>query len=131
MSKLTKEERLAKQERREKLKELLSGVVDLQGVNDLVTDLRKEIIEMMYDEEMKDHLGFAKNDARPEDSDNYRNGSYGKSVKTSSGELELSVPRDRNGEFDPKIVKKHQSDIFGIEDRIISLYGCGMSTRDI
>jgi transposase-like protein len=131
MSKLTREERLAKQERREKLKELLGGAVDLQGVNDLVTDLRREIIEMMYDEEMKDHLGFAKNDARPEDSDNYRNGSYGKSVKTSSGELELSVPRDRNGEFDPKIVKKRQSDIFGIEDRIISLYGCGMSVRDI
>lgn len=131
MSKLTKEEKALKAERRAKLKELLGGAVDLQGVNDLVTDLRKEIIEMMYDEEMKNHLGFAKNGARPEGSDNYRNGNYEKSVQTSSGELELSVPRDRNGEFDPKIVKKHQRDIFGIEDRIVSLYGCGMSTRDI
>jgi len=129
--KLSKEEKLAKEERRKKLLELLSGATDLDGVNALVTDLRKEIIEMMYDEELKDHLGFSKNGARPEGSDNYRNGSYDKSVKTSTGELELSVPRDRNGDFDPQIVKKHQTDIFGIEDKIISLYGCGMSTRDI
>jgi transposase-like protein len=85
----------------------------------------------MYDEELKDQLGFAKNDSRPENSDNYRNGSYGKTVKTSAGELELSAPQDRNGEFEPKIIKKHQNDIFGIEDRIISLYSCGMSVRDI
>jgi transposase-like protein len=52
-------------------------------------------------------------------------------VKSKSGEFELSVPRDRNGEFEPKVVKKYQTDIFGIEDKIISLYGCGMSTRDI
>jgi transposase-like protein len=97
MSKLTKEEKATKALRREKLKELLGGVVDLQGVNDLVTDLRKEIIEMMYDEEMKNHLRFTKNAARPDGSDNYRNGNYEKSVKTSSGELELSVPRDQNG----------------------------------
>jgi len=129
--KLTKEEKLAKQDRRKKLMELLGGATDLKGVNALVTDLRKEIIEMMYDEELKDHLGFSKNGTRPESSDNYRNGSYDKSVKTSTGELELSVPRDRNGEFEPQIIKKHQTDIFGIEDKIISLYGCGMSTRDI
>jgi transposase-like protein len=52
-------------------------------------------------------------------------------VKSNSGEIELSVPRDRKGEFEPQIVKKYQTDIFGIEDKIISLYGCGMSTRDI
>jgi transposase-like protein len=129
--KLTKEEKAAKLERREKLKELLGGAVDLQGVNDLVTELRKEIIEMAYDEELKTRLGFSKNEKRPEDSDNYRNGSYDKTVKSSSGEIDLSVPRDRNGEFEPQIVKKYQTDIFGIEDKIISLYGCGMSTRDI
>lgn len=52
-------------------------------------------------------------------------------MKSSAGEIELSVPRDRNGEFEPQIVKKYQTDIFGIEDKIISLYGCGMTTRDI
>jgi transposase-like protein len=72
MSKLTKEERVAKQERREKLKELLGEAVDLQGVNDLVTNLRKEIIEMTYDEEMKNHLGFAKSASRPGNCDNLK-----------------------------------------------------------
>jgi transposase-like protein len=129
--KLSKEEKEAKAIRREKLKEFLGEARDLAGVNSLVTELRKEIIELMYDEELKEHLGFSKNDTRPDDSDNYRNGSYEKTVKTSNGNLELSVPRDRNGEFEPQIVKKHQTDIFGIEDKIISLYGCGMSTRDI
>ena len=129
--KLTQEEKEVKASRREKLKELLGEARDLAGVNALVTELRKEIIELMYDEELKDHLGFSKNSTRPEDSDNYRNGSYDKTVKTSNGNLELSVPRDRKGEFEPQIVKKHQTDIFGIEDKIISLYGCGMSTRDI
>jgi transposase-like protein len=129
--KLKKEEKRAKAERREKLKELLGDGKDLKAVNELMTELKKEFIEMVYDEELKQHLGFSKNGARPEDSNDYRNGSYGKKVKSSSGEIELSVPRDRNGEFEPQVVKKYQTDIFGIEDKIISLYGCGMSTRDI
>jgi transposase-like protein len=128
---LRKEEKQAKAERREKLKELLGDGKDLKAVNELMTELKKEVIEMMYDEELKHHLGFSKNGQRPEELDDYRNGSYEKKVKSSSGEIELSVPRDRNGEFEPRVVKKYQTDIFGIEDKIISLYGCGMSTRDI
>ena len=104
---------------------------DLAAVHDVIKDMKKVLIEMLYDEELKEHLGFPKSSVRPENSDNYRNGSYEKTVKTSNGELKLNVPRDRNGEFEPKIVKKYQGCIFGIEDKIISLYGCGMSTRDI
>jgi transposase-like protein len=129
--KLTEAEKLAKQELRGKLRELLGGGHDLKAINELVGKLKKEAIEMLYDEELKHHLGFSKNDERPETSDNYRNGSYGKTVRSSSGEIELSVPRDRKSEFEPQVVKKYQGDIFGIEDKIISLYGCGMSTRDI
>jgi transposase-like protein len=129
--KLTKEEKQLKAERRARLKELLGDGKDLQAVNALMTELKKEVIELMYDEELKHHLGFSKNAGRPEGSSDYRNGSYGKKVKSSSGEVELLVPRDRNGEFEPQVVKKYQTDIFGIEDKIISLYGCGMSTRDI
>jgi transposase-like protein len=129
--KLTKEEKRAKAGRRERLKELLGDGKDLRAVNELMTELKKEVIEMMYDEELKHHLGFSKNGQRPEESDDYRNGSYEKKVRSSSGEIELSVPRDRNGEFEPQVVRKYQTDIFGIEDKIISLYGCGMSTRDI
>lgn len=128
--KLTKEEKQAKEERSKLLLSQLK-TKDLAGVNELMTELRKQVIESMYDEELKEHLGFSKNAKRPEDSDNYRNGSYEKTVRSSVGEIELSVPRDRNGEFEPQIVKKHQNDIFGIEDKIISLYGCGMTTRDI
>jgi transposase-like protein len=129
--KLSKEEKLAKQELRGTLRALLGDGNDLKAINDLIVELKKEAIEMMYDEELKHHFGFSKNDKRPEGSDNYRNGTYGKKVKSSSGEIELSVPRDRNGEFEPQIVKKYQGDILGIEEKIISLYGCGMSTRDI
>jgi transposase-like protein len=129
--KLTKEEKEAQREQRETIKKLLGGASDLQAVEELVKDFRKVIIETMYDEELKTHLGFSKNEGRPENSNNYRNGSYAKTVRSSAGEIELSVPRDRNGEFEPQIVKKYQTDIFGIEDKIISLYGCGMTTRDI
>jgi transposase-like protein len=119
--KLTKEEKQAKAERRERLKELIGDGKDLRAVNELMAELKKEVIEIMYDEELKHHLGFSKNAERPEGSDNYRNGSYEKTVKSSSGEVELSVPRDRKGEFEPQVVR----------DKIIALYGCGMSTRDI
>ncbi|GHT99580.1 hypothetical protein FACS1894126_5850 [Alphaproteobacteria bacterium] len=89
-----------------------AGAPDLQAVEELVKDFRKVIIETMYDEELKTLLGFSKNEGRPENSNNYRNGSYAKTVKSSAGEIELSVPRDRNGEFEPQIVKKYQTDIF-------------------
>jgi transposase-like protein len=117
--KLSLEEKQEKAERRALLKELLGDGKDLKAVNELMTELKKEVIELMYDEELKHHLGFSKNEERPENSNNYRNGSYEKTVKSSSGELELSVPRDRNGEFEPLVVKKYQTDIFGIEDKII------------
>lgn len=63
--------------------------------------------------------------------DNSRNGSYKKTVTSSQGEIELDVPRDRNGHYKPQIVKKHQMDISAIEDKIIFLYSQGVSTRDI
>jgi transposase-like protein len=131
IKKLSKEEKESKQELCSTLRGLLGDGHDLKAINDLIVELKKEAIEMMYDEELKTRLGFSKNGERPEDSGSYRNGSYGKTVKSSSGEIELSVPRDRNGDFESQIVKKYQGDIFGIEDKIISLYGCGMSTRDI
>ena len=93
--------------------------------------MKKILIEDLYQAELETHLGYEKNCERSEESSNYRNGSYHKFVKTKDGALELVVPRDRSGEFEPQIVKMHQSDITHIEDKIIGLYGCGMSTRDI
>lgn len=130
--KMTKEEKVKNEQLKAMARSILQGRGnDLAAVHDVMRDMKKVLIEMLYDEELKEHLGFPKSSMRPENSDNYRNGSYEKTVKTSNGELKLNVPRDRNGEFEPKIVKKYQGDIFGIEDKIISLYGCGMSTRDI
>lgn len=78
-------------------------------------------MENMYEAEMDTHLGYAKSAERPEESDNYCNGSYHKLVKTKDSNLELVVLRDRNGEFEPQLIKKHQSDITKIEDEVIAL----------
>ena len=116
---------------RKKLRELIGDAKSLPEINEFFVNLKKQMIEMMYDEELKEHLGFERSENSSGGRENYRNGSYKKKVKTSTGELELEVPRDRIGEFEPQVVKKYQTDILGIEDKIIALYGCGMSTRDI
>ena len=116
---------------RKKLRELIGDAKSLPEINEFFVNLKKQMIEMMYDEELKEHLGFERSENSSGGRENYRNGSYKKKVKTSNGELELEVPRDRIGEFEPQVVKKYQTDILGIEDKIIALYGCGMSTRDI
>lgn len=76
-------------------------------------------------------LGYKKNQKGDMDTTNKRNGHSQKKLKSQYGEFEIDVPRDRNGEFEPKIVPKYQRDISGIEEKVISLYGMGMNTRDI
>jgi transposase-like protein len=93
--------------------------------------MKKGIIELLYEEELKEHLGFSGSENKEGRRENYRNGSYGEKVKSQEGFIELEVPRDRNGEYEPQIIPKYKGDIFGIEDKIISLYGLGMSVRDI
>lgn len=80
------------------------------------------ILEDMYEAEMDTHMQYGKSEKRPRKSDNYRNGSYHKLVKTKDGKLELTVPRDRSGEFEPQVIKKHQSDITGISEVIGACY---------
>ena len=107
--KMTKEEKAKNEQLKAMARSILQGRgKDLAAVHDVMRDMKKVLIEMLYDEELKEHLGFSKSSLRPEDSDNYRNGSYEKTVKTSNGELKLNVPRDRNGDFEPKIGKKYQ-----------------------
>ena len=131
--KLSKEEKAAQKARQQQIRQLWqsAGIKDIAGVESLVQEMKKVLIEDMYQAELDTHLGYGKHEERPEESENYRNGTYHKFVKTKDGELELVVPRDRSGEFEPQIVRKHQMDITKIEDKIIGLYGCGMSTRDI
>ena len=129
--KLSKEEKEAQKARQQQIRQLWqsAGIKDIAGIESLVQEMKKVLIEDMYQAELDTHLGYSKNWERPEESENYRNGSYHKFVKTKDGELELIVPRDRSGEFEPQVVKKHQMDITKIEDKIIGLYGCGILDR--
>ena len=107
------------------------GVKDLAGVHALVKELTSDFIQEAMDAELEEELGYSKYDYKNKGTDNSRNGSYKKTVASSQGDIELNVPRDRNGEYEPQIVKKHQMDISAIEDKIIFLYSQGVSTRDI
>ena len=107
------------------------GIKDIAGVQDLVKELTSDLIQEVMDAELEDELGYSKYDYKNKQTENSRNGSYKKTVSSSQGDVELSIPRDRNGEYEPQIVKKHQMDISAIEDKIIFLYSQGTSTRDI
>lgn len=107
------------------------GIRDLDGVHALVKELTGGLIQEIMDAELEDELGYSKYDYRNKRTDNSRNGRFSKTVNSSQGEIELKVPRDRKGEYEPAIVPKHEKDISGIEDKILFLYSQGTSTRDI
>ena len=107
------------------------GIKDLAGVQDLVKELTSGLIQEIMDAELEEALGYSKYDYKNKQTDNARNGHYKKTVISSQGDVELSVPRDRNGVYEPQVVKKHQMDISEIEDKILFLYSQGTSTRDI
>lgn len=90
------------------------------------------ILEGVLDEELDQELGYSKYDYRNKETDNSRNGHSQKTMHTSYGDMQIEVPRDRNGEFQPQIVKKYQNTITqDMEEKIISMYAKGMTTSDI
>ncbi|QSH93577.1 IS256 family transposase [Treponema phagedenis] len=101
----------------------------VQDIQDAIKDLLGDTLEQMLKAELDEHLEYEYG-ATPLGL-NTRNGSSKKTVKSSSGEIEISVPRDREGTFEPQVVKKYQKDISNIENQIISMYAKGMTTRDI
>lgn len=107
------------------------GIKNLDDFNDYMRDISKDFLEVLLNEEITDFLGYEKNDQKSKKTDNSRNGYNSKDVKSKFGPIPLDVPRDRNSEFNPAIVKKRQSDISGFEDKIISMYAKGMTLRDI
>jgi putative transposase len=116
------------------IKELLAnytGPEDLIGENGLLKRLTKKLVEGALGAELTHHLGYAKHDGVGQGSGNSRNGASGKTLKGDFGEVEIEVPRDRNGSFEPKIVGKHQRRFTGFDDKILSMYARGMSTREI
>jgi putative transposase len=105
--------------------------VELLGPDGLLSQVTKAVLERALAEEMTGHLGYDKHDPAGRGSGNSRNGTTPKTVLTDIGAVDLAVPRDRNGSFDPKIVRKGQTRLDGFNDRIIALYARGMTTRDI
>jgi transposase-like protein len=96
-----------------------------------LSQVTKAVLERALAEEMTGHLGYDKHDPAGRGSGNNRNGTTGKTVLTDIGAVDLAVPRDRNGSFEPQIVRKGQTRLEGFNERIIALYARGMTTRDI
>jgi putative transposase len=101
------------------------------GENGLLKQLTKAVLERMMHAEMADHLGYQKHDPAGYNTGNSRNGTSRKKLKGDFGEIELETPRDRSGSFEPKIVAKGQTRFTGFDDKILSMYARGMTTRDI
>jgi len=118
---------------KEEIKKLLKSrtLSSLNDFNSIMKEIAKDVLEIITEEEMTDFLGYGKYDYQNKSVDNSRNGYSKKRVNTSFGELEYKNPRDRNSEYESKIVNKYQKDITGIENKIISMYSKGMTTRDI
>lgn len=124
-------------ERKERRKQLLAllqdaGINDVEGVQELFKEMVGTVLQNGLEGELDDELGYSKYDYQNKQTDNSRNGHSEKTLKTSLGDLEISIPRDRKGEFDPQLVKKNQTSLSGdIEEKILSMYAKGMSTSDI
>ncbi|EGR07098.1 IS256 family transposase [Vibrio cholerae] len=104
---------------------------DILGEAGLLKQLTKKVAERALNAEMEQHLGYAKHAPEGRNSGNSRNGKSSKKLRSVHGEIELGIPRDRNGSFEPKLIKKGEKQLNGFDDRIISLYARGMTTRDI
>jgi len=104
---------------------------ELLGPDGLLSELTKAVLERALAAELTDHLGYEKHDPAGRGSGNSRNGTTAKTVLTDLGAVDLDVPRDRNGDFEPQIVPKGVSRLAGFNERIIALYARGMTTRDI
>ena len=122
------------QARREKIRELLqtSGISSMEDIQNLFKETIAEFMENGLDAELDDELGYTKYDYKNKNTDNSRNGHSNKTLRTSFGDVEVSVPRDRKGEFEPQLLKKNQTSISqDIEEKILSMYAKGMTTSDI
>ena len=114
------------------LKENNAQVKDGTDVNAIMRDMMSVILEGALDEELDEELGYSKYDYRNKETDNSRNGYSQKTMHTSYGDMELDIPRDRKGEFEPQVIKKYQNTVTqDMEEKILSMYAKGMTTSDI
>lgn len=119
---------------KDQLKEMIQyyDIKTTDDIKDAFKDMFGETIQEIMEAELDTHLGYDKHDKGRKESSNRRNGASSKTLRSSEfGELPIQVPRDRNGDFEPLIVKKNQTSLSGLEEKIIAMYAKGMSTRDI
>ena len=119
---------------KEVLDELLMGYKgpeDITGPDGLLKQLTKAVIERAMEAEMTEQLGYEKSDQSSKVTPNRRNGSSKKTLRSDQGPLTIDVPRDRDATFEPAIVPKHQREFKGFDDKILSMYARGMTTREI
>jgi transposase-like protein len=121
-------------ERRLKIRELLqlSNIGSMDDIQNLFKETIAEFMENGLEAELEDELGYSKYDYRNKGTENSRNGHSAKTLRTSFGDVDVSVPRDRKGEFEPQVLKKNQTSVSqDIEEKILSMYAKGMTTGDI
>lgn len=119
--------------KKELIKEIIAdgGFSNSVDIGNYLRDMFKDVLQEMLEQELSSQLGYEKGDSLNKNTSNRRNGYSKKTVKSQYGDIELDIPRDRESDFEPVIVPKNTRDISGIEEKIISLYARGMSTRDI
>lgn len=120
-------------ERKEFIKQFLEQN-DIKSAHDIevaLRDMMKETLQTMLENELTEQLGYDKYEYSNDEKTNYRNGYSKKTVHSTNGDIELNIPRDRNGEFEPIIVEKGSKDISNIEEKIIRMYARGISNREI
>jgi putative transposase len=115
----------------ELIDELLKQGRKPEDVHALLKHLTKTLVERALQAEMNEHLGYQKHVSAGVNSGNSRNGFTRKTLTGEFGEVEIATPRDRNGQFEPKLVRKNQTRWTGFDDKILSMYARGMSTREI
>ena len=119
---------------KEVLDELLKGCQgpdDFYGPDGLVKQLSKALIERMMEAELTEQIGYGKSESGEKTTSNRRNGKTSKTLRTDQGPMEIEVPRDRDGEYEPLVVRKHQREWRGFDNKILSMYALGLSTKAI
>lgn len=120
-----------KDELLDQLMEGLDKPEDLLGDKGPLQELKKGLIEKALGAELTHYLGYERNDPAGRGSGNSRNGKSKKTVRDKDGQIEISVPRDRQGTFEPQLIKKGQTRIKGFDEKVISMYARGMTVREI
>lgn len=104
---------------------------DTKDIQEMLKDMFGDAIQEMLEAELEEDLGYTKYDYKNKQTTNSRNGYSKKKIRSNYGDTEIKVPRDRDGEFEPRVVKKNQSTLPSIEDQVLSMYAKGMTTTDI